>query len=251
VIHDKDCGHPADAVIVAAGGSRRMNDGSSMNTGNLPDSYKNKQLIEINGIPVIAITLRTFENCPSIRSIVLVINENDIPFYNDNIINRFGFKKIIKLANGADTRQGSVFNGLKELRSHSGNRTVLIHDGARPFVSDNIIADCIDAAFEYGAACVAVPMKDTVKKSDALGFISETIDRDFLWSIQTPQAFKFDLILKAHEKAWREGFIGTDDAILAEKSGTKIKLVMGSYYNIKITTPEDIDFANAIASIQP
>ena len=125
---------------------------------------------------------------------------------------------------------------------------VVIHDGARPFINDKIIAECIEAALEHGVSTVAVPVKDTVKISEDGDFVEETLERSKLWAIQTPQAFKYDVLISAHKRAAEDGFIGTDDTVLAERLGFKTRLVMGSYNNIKITTKEDLAFAEAIVN---
>lgn len=221
------------AVIVAAGRGSRMN------------MDKNKQYIDIKGKPVIARTLQAFEDNRFINEIVLVVNERDILYCKQAIVEEYGFNKVKTLVAGGNHRQESVYNGLCEVSGKC--EVVLIHDGARPFVRDECIEDSIHAADEFSAACVAVPVKDTIKISDVGGFIKQTLDRSVLWSIQTPQAFKFDVALKAHRRAIEQGYTGTDDAVLAERLGYKVKLVMGGYDNIKITTQEDLNIAEAIA----
>jgi 2-C-methyl-D-erythritol 4-phosphate cytidylyltransferase len=222
------------AVIVAAGKGTRMN------------LEINKQYIEVGEMPVLARTLEVFENCSMIDEIIVVVNEQDIIYCKENIIEEFGFTKIAKLVTGGQTRQGSVYKGLCEVSKLCG--IVLIHDGARPFVMERCLMDSIYAAQEYGACCAAVPVKDTIKESNADGFVHNTLDRSALWSIQTPQTFKYQLIFDAHIKAAQEGFTGTDDAMLVERMGHPLKLVMGDYNNIKITTREDLILAEAIIS---
>lgn len=221
------------AVIVAAGKGKRM--------------YidMNKQYVEIEGKPIIARTLQVFEECGMIDEIILVVNEQDIIYCKKNIIDVYGFDKVKTLACGGEERQNSVYNGLAQVSG--GCEIVLIHDGARPFVSEKCIIDSINAAEKHGAACLAVPVKDTIKVSDEEGFVHETLDRSTLWSVQTPQTFKYEIIMQAHKKALDEGFRGTDDAVLVERMGIRSKLVMGSYDNIKITTQEDLLMAELIA----
>jgi 2-C-methyl-D-erythritol 4-phosphate cytidylyltransferase len=226
----------ASVVIVAAGKSTRMN----MNI--------NKQFIEISGLPVLARTMKVFEDCDLIREVVLVVNEADIVYCKQEIVDRFGFYKVKCIVAGGAKRQESVSKGLSEVDSDCG--VVLIHDGARPFVREECIADCINTAYEFGAACVAVPVKDTIKEADRDNFIQSTLDRSSIWAIQTPQGFKREIIMDAHRKAAEDGFSGTDDAVLVERIGVRIKLVMGSYCNIKITTREDLVFAEAIAQAE-
>ncbi len=233
----KGCGaRHASAVIAAAGKGTRMR------------MDVNKQYIEVQGIPVLALTLRKFEECSLIDEIVVVANKDEIDYCKKNIIDRFGFRKIRKVTAGGDSRQRSVYNGLNEVSPDSN--IVLIHDGARPFFNNESIISCIDAADSYGAACVAVPVKDTVKLADQDGFVGRTIDRNGLWQIQTPQAFEYGLIIDAHRKAEADSYMGTDDAMLAERAGHRVKIVMGGYYNIKITTTEDLVFAEAICSLK-
>ncbi|HEX9061870.1 MAG TPA: 2-C-methyl-D-erythritol 4-phosphate cytidylyltransferase [Clostridia bacterium] len=219
-------------VIVAAGKGTRMN------------SSINKQYIEIGNIPVLARTIKVFDDSPMIEDIILVTNKDDLKLCKDNIIDRFSFSKIRSITVGGSQRQESVYNGLCDVNKDTG--IVLVHDGARPFVEESDIENCIKAAREYGAACISVPVKDTIKISDDKGFIEETPAREKLWAVMTPQGFQYDLLLEAHKKAMDEGFLGTDDAMLVERTGTRVKLVMGSYKNIKITTPEDINIAEAI-----
>lgn len=223
------------AVIAAAGKGTRM--GMDIN----------KQYIQIQGIPVLAMTLQKFETCTLIDEIVVVANKDETEYCRKNIVEKYGFKKVRAVTAGGDSRQKSVYNGLRELSADCD--IVLIHDGARPFIDNGSIISCIDAAAEYGAACAAVPVKDTVKIADNSGFVDRTIDRSRLWQIQTPQAFKYGLIMDAHMKAANAGYEGTDDAMLAERAGNRVKIVMGSYYNIKITTVEDLAFAGAICRL--
>lgn len=224
----------SSAVIVAAGRGSRMN------------MELNKQYVEISGKPVLARTIQVFEDSDYIDEIILVVNQQEIVFCKQNIIDCYEFTKVKTLVSGGSQRQSSVYNGLLEVSKEA--EIVLVHDGARPFVSQDSLTNSIVAAVEYGAACIAVPVKDTIKIADEDGFIKQTIDRSTLWSIQTPQTFRYDIIMNAHIKAIEDGFLGTDDAVLAERSGWKVRLVMGDYNNIKITTQEDIAIAEAIAS---
>lgn len=223
-------------VIAAAGKGTRM--GLDIN----------KQYIEVHGRPILAMTIQSFEDCGQIDEIVVAANENEIEYCRRNIVEKFGFKKVKAFASGGETRQQSVFNGL--CRVSPDCSIVLIHDGARPFIRQESIMACIDAARAHGAACAAVPVKDTVKLANAECFVDRTIDRSGLWQIQTPQAFEYGLIIDAHKKALSEGFDATDDAMLAERLGCRVKLVKSDYFNIKITTREDLVFAEAICSVR-
>ena len=224
------------AIIAAAGKGSRMN------------SEINKQYMEIAGKPVLARTVQIFEGCGLVDEIILVVNSGDIVYCKQDIVDEYGFRKVTAIIAGGETRQQSVYNGLMQLDGNTG--IVLIHDGARPFVSEKSIADSIAVAEEYGSACVAVPVKDTIKSAGADKLVKETLDRSELWSIQTPQTFRYELITDAHKKALEAGFSGTDDAMLAERLGYPLRLVYGSYYNIKITTEEDLVLAEAIAGME-
>jgi len=221
------------AVIVAAGKSTRMN------------MDINKQYLEIGGMPVLAHALNVFEKCMEIDEIILVVNSEEISYCKNNIIDKYGFKKIAKVVPGGDERQFSVYNGLKQVNGKC--EIVLIHDGARPFITEDIILEGIEKTKEFGAACIAVPMKDTVKVVGNGDVIESTPDRNKLWAVQTPQIFRYELIMKAYEKACKDGYTGTDDTVLVERLGYNVHVVLGNYYNIKITTKEDLVIAEAIA----
>lgn len=223
-------------VIAAAGRGTRMN------------MEQNKQYVEVLGKPILARTIQAFEDCGMVDEMVLVANEAEIEYCRKNIAEQYGFQKIRAVTAGGATRQQSVYNGLRAVSGDCG--IVLIHDGARPFIDWETIKACVEAAEEYGAAIAAVPVKDTIKRADGSGFVEGTQDRSSLWTVQTPQAFQYPLILEAHEKAEAEGFDGTDDAVLAERLGCRVKLVTSSYYNIKITTREDLVLAAAIAGME-
>jgi len=223
------------AVIVAAGKGTRMN------------MDINKMFVEVGGKPILARTVKAFQASSLIDEIVLVLNSRDIVYCKQYIVDRYGFDKVKVLAAGGQVRQESVFNGLREVDEKCD--IVMIHDGARPFIREDNISDCAGAACEYGASCMAVPVKDTTKAADEEGFIIKTLDRSALWSIQTPQVFRYAQILEAHKRAAADGYCGTDDCVLAERLGGRIKLVHGSYDNIKITTREDLAIAEAIVSM--
>lgn len=220
------------AIVVAGGKGTRMN------------MEKSKQYIEICGVPVLARTLKTFEDCSYIDEIIIVVNSDDMFYCKQNIVDEYAISKVKVLAAGGVQRQNSVYNGLCEVCNNAD--IVIIHDGARPFVKEQTIIDCIEAAVEYGVSTAAVPVKDTIKSADEDGFVDKTLERSVLWAIQTPQAFEYDIIKKAHDKAIIEGFTGTDDTVLSERLGVRTRLVMGSYENIKITTREDLLFGEAI-----
>ncbi|MGD6818631.1 2-C-methyl-D-erythritol 4-phosphate cytidylyltransferase [Metabacillus sp. 84] len=217
-----------EVVIPAAGQGKRMNAG------------KNKQFIELEGKPVIAHTLSVFEADPACCGIILVINEAERDEFMD-MIQRFSFTKIKKMTGGGAERQESVYNGLK----HAEEPVVFIHDGARPFIEYPVLQELAEAAQREGAATLAVPVKDTIKRVDQ-GEVLETVERSSLWAVQTPQAFRLSAILHAHEDAERSRYQGTDDASLIERLNQKVKVIPGSYANLKLTTPEDLLIAKAI-----
>ncbi|MCZ0755283.1 2-C-methyl-D-erythritol 4-phosphate cytidylyltransferase [Anoxybacillus sp. J5B_2022] len=217
-------------VIPAAGQGKRMKAGI------------NKQLLELCGQPVIIHTLKVFEQDGWCQGIIIVINEAERERFYE-LLEKFQIKKVVSVVSGGAERQHSVYNGLKAVSSE----LVLIHDGARPFITTEKVHELVKEANEHGAAVPAVPMKDTVKRVRQ-GFVEETVDRSSLWAVQTPQAFRVSLILKAHEQAKQEGYLGTDDASLVERMGKKVKIIEGDYRNIKLTTPDDLLFAAAILS---
>lgn len=220
------------AIIVAAGKGTRMNAGI------------NKQFIPICGKPLLALTLQAFQNCKEIDRIVLVSGKEELLLCREQILDVYGFDKVDKLVEGGSERQQSVYNGLAELDESCG--VVVIHDGARPIVTGNIIERCIEGAKLYGAVSAGMPVKETIKVLDDNGFVQYTPERGKLWVTQTPQAFKPDIIRKAHESAAAKGISGTDDAFLVESLGIKVKMIESSYENIKVTTPEDIVIAETL-----
>lgn len=222
------------AIIAAGGRGRRMNSSIS------------KQFLNIKGHPILYYTLKKFEKMDKIKSIVLVTGADDLDYTREEIIKRYRFKKI-RLVEGGKERQDSVYNGLRELSPQTD--IVVIHDGVRPFVPVNIIEKSITAAAKYKAVGVAVPVKDTIKVVDKNHTIKNTPDRKTLWAMQTPQSFTYDIIMRAYEKAMRDGFYGTDDTVLVERLGLPVKIIEGAYENIKITTPEDIVFAETFISL--
>lgn len=220
-----------EVVIPAAGQGKRMKAGM------------NKQFIELQNEPLIVRTLKVFENDEWCRGIIVVINEAERTQF-EQLFSRFHIKKITAIVGGGKERQHSVYNGLRAIKNSD---IVLIHDGARPFVTIEQIHKLVDEAKEHGAAIPAVRVKDTVKKVRSQ-FVEETVERSSLWAVQTPQAFHVSLVLRAHEQAQKDGYIGTDDASLVERIGGKVKIVEGDYRNIKLTTPDDLLFAEAILS---
>lgn len=218
-------------VIVAAGtGSRMKKD-------------INKQFIKLKNKEIVAHTIEKFYNSENIDDIVVIIREDEEEYFNKNIKEKYGFTNI-KVAHGGNERQDSVFNGIKMLKKECD--VVLIHDGARPFVTDDIIKRSINKANEHNAIVVGVKVKDTIKVVSDNGNIVDTPNRSYLWAVQTPQVFKYDIITKAYEDAYNNNYYGTDDAMLVERIGYNVKMIEGSYNNIKITTQEDLEFGEQI-----
>ena len=213
------------AVIVGAGEGKRM--GAS----------GRKQFVKIAGKPIIAYTLDVFERSPLIDHMVIVVPLDSIDWVKEDVVATYGMKKVHAVVYGGATRQESVMNGLKALKP--GTQRVVIHDAVRPIVSDTLIRRVLDAAQKTGAAITAVPARDTVKRVES-GEIVGTMDRRLLWLAQTPQSFRYDLLMNAHTKAVADKIEGTDDASLAERIGTKVMVAVGSYSNIKMTSPEDL-----------
>jgi len=205
---------------------------------------RNKQYLLLDGLPILAHTLRVFEDAPFISGIYLIAPEQEIPYCQSLVVERYGFTKVRKVVAGGAERQHSVLNGLTAMEGVGPDDLVLIHDGVRPFVPAAVLQRAAGAADEFGAAVVAVPVKDTVKIVRD-GVVTATPPREELWLAQTPQAFRYGLIRSAHDAAQAEGFLGTDDASLMERQGWPLHVVLGDYRNIKITTPEDMLLAQA------
>jgi 2-C-methyl-D-erythritol 4-phosphate cytidylyltransferase len=212
--------------------------------GKRMEAGSNKQYLLLDGMPILARTVRIFQETECVDAVYLISPENEIPFCRSEVVERYGFTKVRAIVAGGAERQHSVYNGLRAIEGIQPDDLVLIHDGVRPFVSAPMLQDAVAAAQEAGAAVVAVPVKDTVKVVRD-GMITETPARERLWLAQTPQAFRYGLIRAAHEEAAAAGFLGTDDASLMERQGKPVRIVMGDYRNIKITTPEDMILAEA------
>ena len=222
-------------VIVAAGTGSRMNMGI------------NKQFIKLEGKEIIAYTIEKFYNNSNIEDIVVVVKEDESEFFKKEILDKYNFKNV-KIAYGGKERQDSVYNGLKLLDEKCD--VVLIHDGARPFVSDKIIDKSIEEAKEHKAIVVGVPVKDTINVIDNDKNIVDTPNRSVLWAVQTPQTFDYNILIDAYKDAFKNKFYGTDDAMLVERIGYKVKMLEGSYNNIKITTQEDLNVGSQILRVQ-
>ncbi len=214
------------AIILAGGKGKRMNSSIS------------KQFIEIKGKPIIYYTIKKFNENKKVDNIVVVLSQEEIEYFKENILNKYKLK-VDKIVIGGAERQDSVYNGLKSLEN-SGTDIVLIHDGARPFISDRIIDDGIEYATIYGACAPGVMPKDTIKIKGRSNFSIDTPNRETLVAIQTPQIFKFREILECHKKVKIDKVVVTDDTMVVERYGNKVYLYDGEYTNIKVTTPEDL-----------
>ncbi|MBI5048810.1 MAG: 2-C-methyl-D-erythritol 4-phosphate cytidylyltransferase [Deltaproteobacteria bacterium] len=202
-----------------------------------------KPYLILAGKPILVHAILPFEYSKAINSIIIVTAKGDEDFCLKNIVKRFGFEKVLKIIRGGKERQDSVMSGIMA----AGNEwdMVVVHDAVRPFVGKDMIKRVIQAAQKCGAATIAVPVKDTIKQVSSW-FVKKTLQREELWAIQTPQAFRFDILKRAHHLAAKQGFIGTDDCMLVERLGHKVAVVKGSYENIKITTPEDLAVGKGI-----
>lgn len=223
-----------NSAVIAAGGS-----GTRMG-GNVP-----KQFVRIGGIPIIVRTLLKFETCSDIDEIIVVVRDCDIETVKI-LLNEYKITKRTRIVKGGATRQASVLNGINA----ASGRFVFIHDAARPFVTPEQISEVVNETHRFGAAALGVPIKDTLKTVKKDGMISETVDRENKYSIQTPQGFEIEMIRAAHREAERKGVSVTDDCALAELSGASVKVVEGSSLNIKLTTPEDIILAEGILNLK-
>ena len=219
-------------IVAAAGMSNRM--GSKIN----------KQFISINNKPILAHTLEKFEKCKYVDEIIVVAKEEEIDYCRKEIIKKYNFNKVSKIVRGGKERQDSVYNGILALNEKID--IVVSHDGARPFVKLENIIEGIKGAVEYGACVVGVPVKDTIKFVGNSEIVDKTPKRDMLWAAQTPQCFKKEILMEGYIKAIEDEFIGTDDSSFVERLGINVKMIMGSYENIKITTPEDLILAESI-----
>ena len=213
-------------------------------TGSRMKAAVNKQYLMLVDRPVLARTIDLFEHHPRIDSIFVITPQAEIQFCRQEVVERFGFRKVRELIPGGAQRQDSVRNGIRACGAGPDD-VILIHDGARPLLAPTAIDEIIDMVGETGAALVGVPAKDTLKEV-VDGKVRMTPARDLYWQAQTPQAFRYSTIREAHEMALADGFRGTDDAMLVERLGKPVAMVMGSYRNIKITTPEDLALATAL-----
>lgn len=231
-------------ILLAAGTGKRMN------------SSVAKQYMLLKDKPVLWYALQAFSVSALVSEIVLVVGKGEQEFIKKEFLEKYNFSKVTIITEGGTERYFSVWNGLKAAKEQgvlNENAYVAIHDGARPFVTEDIICNTLEAAIRYKACVAAVPVKDTIKIADEWGYVSETPRRDLVWTVQTPQVFESGLIYEAYrelierlEELKQNGIEITDDAMVVETiTGNKVKLVKASYENIKITTPEDMQIAES------
>lgn len=223
------------AVIVAAAGK-----GTRLG-GSIP-----KQFLKIGGVPVLVKTLRAFEALDEVDYICVVTNEEYVAYCRE-MIDEAGITKVSQVVPGGKQRQDSVYNALMEVnRKHPGVEYVLIHDGARPYVSEDVIKNVINSTAQTGAAVACVAMKNSIRHMS--GGSSKSMDRSQFFAVQTPQGFRKADLIRSYEEAMRDNYYGTDDAELVERAGFTIDLVDGEYQNIKITTKEDLPMENRVGT---
>lgn len=221
------------AIILAAGKGARM--GKEIN----------KMYLPLKGSPLIAHSIEAFYEAKLIHGIIVVVSPGEEDIFRKEVLMTYPPQKSIEIIQGGTKRQHSVYNGLRILPEDTA--VVAIHDGARPLVDPRVIDRSIQVALEYGAAVAGMPVKDTIKKVMPSGRVENTPDRTTLWLVQTPQTFRYPIIMEAHKAASEEeGFVATDDSTLVERLGRDVHMIEGGYDNLKVTTPEDIDIAERI-----
>ncbi len=219
-------GRRVGALIPAAGSGQRMG-------GAIPKPY-----LALGGREILARTLDVFEACAAVDEVWVIVSADQQMHCQKQIVERYGFGKVRGVVTGGDARQASVWRGLQQLSPDVD--LVVIHDGVRPFVNRTLLEETLAGAVAHGAAIAAVPLKDTIKRVSPHGQVEATVPRDQLWRVQTPQAFRRQLLEQAFEQAWEQGLMATDEAGLIEAYGHPVHVVLGSERNVKITTPDDL-----------
>jgi 2-C-methyl-D-erythritol 4-phosphate cytidylyltransferase len=219
-------------LVPAAGTGKRMGKATA------------KQFLALGDKPILAHTLLAFQRASEIDEIIPILSEEDLETCLGEIIEGYHITKVKTLVVGGKERQDSVMNGLHKLTKDAA--IVLVHDGVRPFVTPEMIKETVDYAKKGECVAVGVPIKDTIKEVNDRGMVRHTLERSRLWAIQTPQAFPVRALKRAYEEASEQHVFGTDDATIVEKTGGSVRVIMGSYENIKITTPEDLLLAEEI-----
>jgi len=220
--------------VVAAGSGSRMGTGTK------------KQYLLLDNKPLFIHTLEVMEKQKKITGMILVVPAADLEFCKE-LINEYSIGKILCIVSGGETRGASVYNGLQAVPVDS--EFVVVHDGARPFLSQKVLEDVLAAAEAEGAAIAAVPVKDTIKQANPDGLVQKTLERSLLWSVQTPQVFRKEILLECYKRALGDKLQGTDDAFILETYGYPVKVVPGDYKNMKITTKEDLEYAKYLLNL--
>lgn len=218
------------AIVLSAGSGKRMG-------ADIP-----KQYMDLKGKPIIYYSIKAFEDS-AVQDIIIVTGESDVEFMKNDIVDKFGFNKVTSIVAGGNERYDSVYNGLLEARKNTDASYVMIHDGARPFVGQEVISSCMENVKKTRACIAGMPVKDTIKVVDDNNVIVDNPRRETLWQAQTPQCFELELAYKSYKEMIESGATAsvTDDAMVVEKfGGVKVKMVEASYDNMKITTPIDI-----------
>ncbi|MYC26548.1 MAG: 2-C-methyl-D-erythritol 4-phosphate cytidylyltransferase [Nitrospira sp. SB0662_bin_26] len=224
------------AVVPAGGYGTRM------------ESETPKQFLQLGGVPLLIHALRVLESSRTISEIVLVVPRDAVTYCQKELLPQFAFSKISAVTAGGARRQDSVWNGLQTVDERT--KIVVVHDAVRPFVTGAMVEEVVGGGKTHGAAIVAIPLHDTVKQVAPDGMIETTLDRQRLWSAQTPQAFDVELLREAHRSSQKAGVEATDDAFLVERIGRRVSIVNGSPDNIKITRPEDLVMGEAILRLR-
>jgi len=220
------------AVIPAAGAGVRMG------------ADRKKQYLLLGGVPILARTLGIFEQLDIIDEVIVAAPADDLDFIRADIVEAHGIFKVSKVVEGGVRRQDSVFIGLKAASQPCD--LAVIHDGVRPLATLPLVTEAVEAAWRFGGSVVCAKAFDTIKQADDDGFVKWTPERRTMFRAQTPQVFRYDMILRAYERAAADGFEATDDSQLVERLGEKVKIVVGDEENIKITTPKDLAVAETI-----
>lgn len=226
--------HPPVCVCIVAAAGRGARMGAPVN----------KVLLPLRGESVLLRTLRQLSRCGDIDSLLVVAGTDDMDLVRTLLAEASASLKPWRLVAGGKERQDSIRNALAALGDDCG--LVLVHDAARPLIDPGTVHRLVAATREHGAAIVAVPVKDTIKRVAADGIIADTLERATLWQAQTPQGFRRDLLAEAYARAGRCGITATDDAALVEQLGVAVRVVRGDYRNLKLTTPEDLLLAEAL-----
>lgn len=216
-------------MLPAAGSGRRMGAGF------------NKLFLELSGKPILIHTLEVFEQDEKCSGMILSVKLEEKDKI-ERMLEQFGITKVKALVEGGDERQQSV---AACIRAQQSEKIVLVHDAARPFIKKNVIHELVKVADEHGAAIAGVQVKDTMKLAPD-GIVEETVDRSKLWAIQTPQAFRYELLKEASDKAEADGFLGTDESMIVERIGHPVRIVESTYDNVKMTTKEDLLFGEVL-----